>query len=141
MSLKLTEQKSSCRFIWRSVSYLLKAKFLRRAFTEHTMQKKLILLTVILALASGCSSPEETHVFTLYGNLYMKTTFRDHIATFDNAPTDATDKAMKKIFADENWERCQTIARLLTENWKRSMIGVKDAGEQKFWCEKGRYRQ
>ena len=31
MSLKLTEQKSSCRFIWRSVSYLLKAKFLRRA--------------------------------------------------------------------------------------------------------------
>jgi len=105
------------------------------------MTRKSVLLTVILALASGCSSPEETHVFTLYGNLYMKTTFRDHIATFDQAPLDATDKAWMKYYAEENWERCQAVARLLTEDWTRSTIGMKDAGEQKFWCEKGRYRQ
>ena len=108
---------------------------------KGSMRRKSVLLTVILALASGCSSQEETHVFTLYGNHYKKTTFRDHIATFDNTPRDITDKAWTKLFADENWERCQAIARLLTEDWNRSMIGMKDPGEQKFWCEKGRYRQ
>ena len=62
MSLKLTEQKSSCRFIWRSVSYLLKAKFLRRASDKDYEKYRQLAAPKILYSCAELSTKTSVNV-------------------------------------------------------------------------------
>ena len=107
------------------------------------MLGKACLLTLILALAAGCSAPADTHVFTLYGNVPADPAFRIHVATFDASPKEGNgaDDAWIKLFAEDNWLNCEKIAKLLNEEWDLSVKGLKGHEQKKFWCEKGRYRR
>lgn len=74
-----------------------------------------INLFLLIALASGCSSDNET--FTLYRNSVTDENMRVHVATFDAADGETYNK-----------DNCEQ-AKLLFQ-------GQPDI-KTKFWCEKG----
>jgi hypothetical protein len=97
------------------------------------------IVIACLALASGCSAPDDSHVFTLY-NYYREPTPRFHVATFDQSPID-TGKRFVDRATEDNRSGCEKVARLLQEDWDVSGKKMKDPPVAKWWCEKGRYRK
>lgn len=106
------------------------------------MKVKSYFLVSVLGWATGCSAPEDSHVFTLYSNHSKDTASRDHVATFDATPIEGAraDEMWVKAFAEDNRHNCEKVAKLLKEEWDLSTKGMNGYDQKKFWCEKGRYR-
>jgi len=110
---------------------------------KRAMPGKAYLLILMLPMAAACTEPEDSHMFTLYSNHFTNTMFRGHVATFDATPKEGArkDEAWTKSFAEDNWHNCEKVAKLLKEEWDLSTKGMSGYDQQKFWCEKGRYRR
>jgi len=78
-----------------------------------------IILFLLVVLASGCSSDNET--FTLYRNSITDENMRVHVATFDAADGE--------IYNKGNCEQAQLLFQAQPDI------------KTKFWCEKGAFKK
>jgi hypothetical protein len=86
---------------------------------------KFILCLVLVSLTACSQRLEESKVYTLYRSGSVDETMRLHVATFD-----ADDGSNSESY---NRNNCDTIKTLRGE--------VSEAFKNKYWCEKGYYKE